>query len=133
MKTPQMLLTMKNILKERYFIFEPHWKWVNDENWIIILVRKDGAGLVHVNRYKDGSMSISDLFVQPESRRKGIGHQLLTDAEEIARQHNAADVFLWVNPSGWHRAWYHRRGYRIIPHAEPTPAGDIYMHKDLTE
>ena len=116
------------ILKERYHIFEPAWSWGEAS----ILVLKSGHGLVHVNFYKDGSVSISDLFVKPEARRRGIGLQLLSDAEELARLHGTLDVFLWANPDGWCRKWYYRRGYRIVPNANPTPSGDIYMQKDFT-
>ena len=117
-----------DILRRRYTIFEPEWSWGTAN----ILVRKDGAGLVHINHYKDGSISISDLFVQPEAREKGIGLQLLSDAEEIARLHNHTDVFLWADPEGWCKEWYYRQGYRIIPNAQPTPSGDIYMQKDFS-
>lgn len=118
------------ILKERYTIFEAEWSWGTAH----VLFRKDGTGFCHLNIYKDEDIpSISSIFVQPDARKKGIGTQLLKDAEELARLHNFYGVFLWATPDGWCKDWYHRHGYRHIDNHDPVLAdGEVFMEKVFT-
>lgn len=116
-------------LQEKYFIFMPLWSW----GICHVLVRKDGLGFCHMNIYADDDIpSISDVFVDPDARRKGIGNELLRDAEELARLRGFSSVFLWTFPDGWYQDWYYRHGYRHFPRHDKTPQGDVLMEKDFT-
>lgn len=127
---PMQAAITAEILRKRYVIFAPHWSW----GTAFVLFRKDGAGFVHFNVSDNGDIpSISDLFVQEGCRRKGVGSELLRDAEELARLLGHGSVSLWADPGGWCRGWYHRLGYRETPEMDTTPSGDIWMIKDFTK
>ena len=69
-------------LMERYYILSPDW----GSHTTVVLFRKDAKGFVHLNLKKgDDAPSISDLFVEPSARNKGIGQELL-DAAEVLRR-----------------------------------------------
>ena len=70
--------------------------------------------------------------MDPDARRKGIGNELLSDAEELARLRGFSSVFLWTFPDGWYQDWYYRHGYRHFPRHDTTPQGDVLMEKDFT-
>lgn len=122
-----MTMEWKELL-ERYYILSPDW----GSHTTDVLFRKDAKGFVHLNLRKgDDVPSISDLFVEPSARNKGIGQELLDAAEALARIKGFTSVFLWCTDGGWEESWYHRRGYRRFPNGEKTDWGDIFMEKDF--
>lgn len=58
-----------------------------------------------------------DLWVDKDRRDEGIGMSLLAKAEEVTKELCQKSITLehWADESPmWVRAWYLRRGYRII-------------------
>ncbi|SDC96724.1 GNAT family N-acetyltransferase [Actinokineospora iranica] len=65
----------------------------------------------------DGVAQFENVVTRPESRGRGLGRQLVTEA--LHRSHDAgADLwYLIAEATGWPRAWYRRMGYRDIAQA----------------
>jgi len=54
---------------------------------------------------------LSSVFVEEAYRNKGIGNEILNEAEIIAKQHNANLIMLQCKRQSWVRDWYIRHGY----------------------
>ena len=81
--------------------------------------------------YLDDSSTIylSNLFVNPDFRNKGIGNKLLDMLEQIGKDLNANTSCLWVKIESWIHEWYKKRGYSdLINHNQE---GFIWMTKTL--
>ncbi len=96
------------------------------EHQIFLLaeVERQLAGLVHVAVYDAPAIPlfvprlnavISDLVVEASFRGRGIGKQLMSEAESWARRRGASSIELWVyefNESA--RGFYQRLGYSTL-------------------
>ncbi|HLG38495.1 MAG TPA: GNAT family N-acetyltransferase [Chitinophagaceae bacterium] len=93
-------------------------KYINEENII--------EGCVFLQK-KENRLYLGMLSVSPLIQAKGIGKQLMTEAEEYARHKNCTSIFIKVI-SLRHElvAWYERKGYRKSGETEPFPAQDSF-------
>ena len=72
------------------------------------------------------------LWVREDLRKQGYGHQLLTKAEDMARERGAKnaylDTFSFQAPE-----FYQQHGYQVFGELEDFPAGHqrFYMRKKL--
>lgn len=79
-----------------------------------------------------GWLYISLMFIKEELRGQGYGHQLLTLAEEEARQRGAThaylDTFSFQAPK-----FYQQHGYQVFGELPDFPTGQTryYLKKDL--
>jgi ribosomal protein S18 acetylase RimI-like enzyme len=64
--------------------------------------------------------------VQPVRQGEGVGHQLLAEAERLARDEWAATAMVMtvIAQRAELIAWYERRGYRRTGETEPFPYGN---------
>jgi GNAT superfamily N-acetyltransferase len=119
----------------------------------IALARMDGqiVGSVRVQELEGGEGEFGMLVADPARRGEGIGRELLTFAEDLARQRGSAAMQLellvprhWSHPNKrFLHAWYTRIGYRPVrsgridesyPHLAPllaTPCDFVIYRKEL--
>lgn len=81
----------------------------------LMVMEKDGRAMVHFYKYHDdpSTLFLSDLSVDPEHRKQGIGNLILNIAEDVARQTGADSISLWVEKDSWMSEWYQRKGYQF--------------------
>jgi ribosomal protein S18 acetylase RimI-like enzyme len=81
-----------------------------------VLVRAEGAGTSHIGMFA----------VRPTLQGRGIGRQLLAEAERVARdeQHALRIKMTVIEQRHELIGWYERRGYRETGAKEPFPYGD---------
>jgi GNAT superfamily N-acetyltransferase len=115
----------------------------------IVVATRDGrlAGVVRVHDVADDASEFGMLAAAPEHRGTGVGRALLDFAERRSRERGSRAMRLeLLGPRAWRhpskeflKAWYGRRGYRLIrtgslddayPHLAPllaTPCDlDVY-------
>ncbi|HKE72623.1 MAG TPA: GNAT family N-acetyltransferase [Acidimicrobiales bacterium] len=91
------------------------------------------VGSAHVHRVSDDTGEVGTLVAAPDHRGAGIGRDLLDFAERHGRDQGmrAIQLELLVPRDGTHpskeflRAWYDRRGYRLI---DTRPMEDTHPH-----
>ncbi|WP_419818947.1 GNAT family N-acetyltransferase [Glaciibacter flavus] len=80
------------------------WTWLMDKQHDLTgFVAHDGddlLGLVHVREYPrtldgDRALFLDDLFVDPDSRERGVGAALIEQAKSFARE-NGLSVINWI-------------------------------------
>ena len=71
---------------------------------------------------KDDKLYLGMLTVSPEAQANGIGKQLLSAAEEVARSKSCKTITMTVIEARHELiAWYERRGYRATGETHPFP------------
>ena len=91
-------------------------KYADEENKIL--------GCVHLER-TGVKLYLGMLTVAPNLQRKGIGKQLLTTAEQIARALFCKSISLTVITDRTELIhWYHRLGYQNTGETKPFPEDD---------
>ena len=90
-------------------------------------------GIAKASLYKylddDSTIYLSNLYVNPNLRNRGIGTRLQVIREELGRAINARFVCLLVEKNSWMHDWYVRRGYMdFVNHDNPD---FIWMIKSL--
>ncbi|MDZ5700075.1 MULTISPECIES: GNAT family N-acetyltransferase [Phyllobacteriaceae] len=80
---------------------------------------------------EDFQAELEDMFVAPAAWRKGVGRQLLDEAESRAVARGAR--FVRVVAGERARPFYEACGYRVIGTAMTTFAPALEMHKDLRQ
>lgn len=96
---------------------------IQNPNAIILLYKEDAQllGCVYLEKKSD-ELYLGMLTVSPEAQAKGIGKNLLTAAELIARnQHCSAITMTVITVRHELIAWYERRGYRSTGEIKPFP------------
>lgn len=94
----------------------------------ILLFREETTnalvGSVYLEK-KEGIMYLGMLTVSPEIQSKGLGKQLLSEAERFARTQNCTTIEMTVISRRTELiAWYERRGYTLTGETQPFPAAD---------
>ena len=95
-----------------------------------ILVARDGlamAGCVAVTNLGDGTCYLGLVTVDPDRQAGGLGRQLITAAEGLARDLFGArqmEMTVIVQREAL-IAWYERRGYRQTGERRPFPYGNL--------
>lgn len=59
--------------------------------------------------FKD--LYLSNLFVDPEYRRRGLARLILNRVQQFAKDNGFSDLFLWVEEDSWIKDWYIRNGF----------------------
>jgi ribosomal protein S18 acetylase RimI-like enzyme len=76
------------------------------------------SGLAHKNGNQfNGWCYLTDLFVEKEYRRQGLGAQLLQTLEKALQQHDIDKIFTWT--AGYEApGFYKKQGYTIFAELE---------------
>lgn len=82
-------------------------------------------------RYNDDlhRMYLSNVEVQPSSRRQGKGNLILQTAEKESLSFGAESILLRVIKDSWMHDWYHRHGYNDV--SEDPGTNLFWMEKEL--
>ena len=82
-------------------------------------------GSVWLEPIGEGTWYLGSLTVDPQRQKGGLGHALLSSAEQWIRERGGKRVRMTVvNVREVLIAWYLRRGYRKTGETEPFPYGD---------
>ncbi len=82
------------------------------------------VGSVYLEK-KGDLMYLGMLTVSPEIQAKGLGKQLLAEAETLARTHGCDTIEITVISRRTELiAWYERRGYALTGETRPFPVED---------
>lgn len=82
-------------------------------------------GCVWLEPKADGAWYLGLLAVQPQMQKQHLGRQLLTAAEDFARQRGGQRIRMTVlGVRDTLIAWYERRGYSLTGETQPYPYGD---------
>lgn len=95
----------------------------------VLLAEEEGGqllGCCRLERRPGGEAYFGMFSVQPLRQGEGVGHQLLCEAERIARDDWAATTMVMtvIAQRAELIAWYERRGYRRTGSTEPFPYGN---------
>jgi ribosomal protein S18 acetylase RimI-like enzyme len=84
------------------------------------------VGCCRLERRPGGETYFGMFSVQPVRQGEGVGHQLLAEAERLARDEWAATAMVMtvIAQRAELIAWYERRGYRRTGETEPFPYGN---------
>lgn len=93
-------------------------KYVNDQSNV--------EGCVFLQKL-ESKLYLGMLSVSPLIQAKGIGKQLMSEAEEYARSQNCSVIFMKViSVRDELVAWYERKGYHKTGRTEPFPRDDRF-------
>ena len=72
-------------------------------NAVTIVAELDGVqiGEAAIERKSANIYLVTNLYVEPEFRRRGVGRLLVTACQEYARQHGAAEIRTMVAEGDW--------------------------------
>ena len=87
-------------------------EWIWGKTWIIIT--EDGSGIIKISQDPDDGVVLSGLSVLPDFRHKGIGTELMKEAERIVHEEIGAneDITLFVESRCKELiGWYSWLGY----------------------
>ncbi len=93
-------------------------KYVSDDN------KTEGCVFLHK---KENKLYLGMLSVAPSAQAKGIGKQLMTEAENYAKTKHCTSIFMKViSVRDELVAWYERKGYRKTGETEPFPTDNRF-------
>lgn len=118
------------VFLDKYIIHETDTYWGGN----IWIMHKDGIAFAKLYWWTDepNSVYLSDLSVNDECRKLGIGKELQEIREYIGRERGAVWSKLWVGKKTWMRKWYGRRGYNYWKKMEDDDGLDfIWLRKKL--
>jgi ribosomal protein S18 acetylase RimI-like enzyme len=73
----------------------------------------------------DQKLYLGMLTVSPELQNKGVGKQLLQQAEQVAKERNCSHISMTVISVRKELiAWYERHGYRATSERKPFVVGE---------
>jgi ribosomal protein S18 acetylase RimI-like enzyme len=83
------------------------------------------VGCVHLKQESDSTLYFGMLTVEPKTQAKGVGKQLLSHLEGLARQRSLKHIRMTVLPQRKELiAFYERRGFQATGASEPFPVSD---------
>jgi ribosomal protein S18 acetylase RimI-like enzyme len=101
---------------------------LRDQVSTVLLAEEAGqlVGCCRLERRAGGEAYFGMFSVEPLRQGEGVGHQLLTEAERMARDDWAATAMIMtvIAQRSELIAWYERRGYRRTGETEPFPYGN---------
>lgn len=110
-KEIQQMMTKR---KPEYVYHNAHWHWGDT----IKIITNDGRGTIRVSFDKEWpcAATIDSFSVVETARNKGIGKQLLEQAEQAAKDYDThiKYVLLDAEKNSWVVDWYKRCGYEVI-------------------
>ena len=84
------------------------------------------VGCVHLKKINPNTCQLGMLTVKPDSQNKGLGRQLLEEAEAWARSWSCKEMTLLIIQTRREMIdWYMRRGYKLNGGKKDFPYGDI--------
>lgn len=90
------------------------WYWGKT----IKIITDDGLGTIRISSDKDkpAQVMIDSFSVANEARGKGIGKQLLAEAERKTKETwpFASKIILYAEKNSWVVGWYIRNGYKKL-------------------
>ena len=93
-------------------------KYINEQNVI--------EGCVFLQK-QESKLYLGMLSVSPLVQAKGIGKQLMSQAEEYSRRQSCSSIFMKViSVRDELVAWYERKGYHKTGRTEPFPSDDRF-------
>jgi len=107
--------------------------------WVLLCERDEGRlmGSVHLEKVDEELCYFGMFAVEPTLQSKGIGKQLIAEAENFARQELGCSVMEMtvITIRKELIAWYERRGYQFTGEIRKFPYGDerfgIPLREDL--
>ena len=100
-------------MKTNFIIHDNSWWWGRTIN----IISDDGLAHLLVQFDKDypETAFLRGLMVHPSARRKGIGTELMKEAERISRENGIKEMELDADlKAGWLVGWYERLGFGEI-------------------
>ena len=87
-----------------------------------------------IYRYDDdkNTVYLSNVFVDKEHRKNGLGNIILNAADKAAKKLKASTICLKVKPDTFVHEWYERHGYTDLSIDEGEPQF-IWMIKNIGE
>lgn len=109
-------------------IHQNKWSWGRKATIVIA----NGRALCQLSIEDDNPAVayLSDLIVYESARGYGLGNELLTLSQKVARDMGATMVALWAYPNQWVVDWYKRHGFR---QQMVTDDGMVGLTLDLDE
>jgi GNAT superfamily N-acetyltransferase len=109
--------------------FLKHYE-VDDWGHSVLIMERNGTAFARAYWYNDEPTTIylDMLSVNSEVRKTGIGTKLQEIREQMGRDTNCTESWLWVRKDSWMHDWYKRRGY--IDNVEKDEE-HIWMKKSL--
>ncbi|KIL37152.1 GCN5 family acetyltransferase [Gordoniibacillus kamchatkensis] len=113
------IATLESDVKDLSFMRE--WFGKHQGRYAVIVAEKDGVvvGWASINQYNsrcayDGVGDLS-IYIERESRGKGIGKRLLNELETLGRDHGFYKFVLFTFPfNGLGQGLYRKAGYREV-------------------
>jgi GNAT superfamily N-acetyltransferase len=104
---------------------------IDDERTLVAVDDGRLVGFATLGPVGAGAVELEDLFVDPDSMRRGIGRALVAEAAARARASGALRVDVTANPDA--RAFYASVGFVEIGRAEtrfgPAPRMSLEIHE----
>jgi GNAT superfamily N-acetyltransferase len=96
------------------------------------LTAPEPAGLIGGYQEDPVTVELVSMYVRPRARGRGVGEALVAAVIGWARDHNAAQVHLWVTETNAPaRALYDRCGFALTGETQPLPSdpslGEVAM------
>lgn len=89
-------------------------EWIWGRTWVIVC--EDGSGIIKISRDKEDGVVLSGLSVLPESRGKGIGTELMKEAERIVHEEIGANENITLSVESRNKkliGWYTKLGFSV--------------------
>lgn len=82
----------------------------------VLIMTSDGKSCCKLQIYDNepNLAYISDLFVDPNQRSKGIGSEMIKYCEEYAKNKGCLKISLISDIDNWTRKWYKKIGYNEV-------------------
>lgn len=94
----------------KYIVHRNEWIW--GRTWVIVC--EDGAGIIKISQDEDDGVVLSGLSVLPDHRGKGIGTELMKEAERIVKEEIGANENITLSVESRNKeliGWYSWLGY----------------------
>jgi ribosomal protein S18 acetylase RimI-like enzyme len=96
----------------------------DDRSWLVAQRGRDMIGLVHGRRRSPATLLLFSMWVDPRSRRSGVGRQLIESLEAWAVGWGAQETVLWVLQDNQRALGFYRRlGFEVIETGRDAEAG----------
>lgn len=98
--------------------------------WHVMDSRGRAMFSLHINLDEPDKMILSEVYVNPEYRKRGFGNYILDNAEARASLKNCSSIWLWAEKDRWMLKWYERHGYESMLDKDE---GSIWMRKQISD
>lgn len=106
-----------------------------DVSLVFPIMAVDGKASCWMYSPKDdpGVITFENLFVSPDVRKEGRGHELLSFCEKVAMEHGFYKIDLRVERDSWIQKWYEREGYEQFGPDPDEPMKYIWLEKYMSD